>query len=174
MPAYFEHPLYIKALANSVQNHLDERRAQGMDPPDLLIASYHGLPKRFLLAGDPYHCQCLKTTRLLRAQLNWSENAIESAFQSLSGREEWLKPYTVERVAELAQAGRKNIAIIAPGFSADCVETLEEIKQEIRLAFEEAGGETLTYIPCLNTRPDHMDLLTAIIQSEAKGWLDGK
>ena len=130
------------------------------------------MPKRYLLAGDPYHCQCQKTSRLLRERLGWPEEALETTFQSLFGREEWLRPYTVERVAELAKAGKKDLVIFAPGFSADCVETLEEIEEEIREAFEEAGGERFTYLPCLNDRDDHIDLLADVVRNEARGWLD--
>ena len=115
--------------------------------PDVLVASYHGMPKRYLMEGDPYHCQCAKTSRLLRERLGWEKGAIDTTFQSVFGREEWLKPYTVEHVAELAKAGKKRIAVMAPAFSADCIETLEEINGEIREAFEHAGGEELHLHP---------------------------
>lgn len=167
---YFEHPLYIDALAQSVTQayaKLDHR-------PDRLITSYHGMPKRYLMEGDPYHCQCAKTTRLLRERLGWEKGSIDVTFQSVFGREEWLKPYTVEYVAELAKSGIKNIAIMAPAFSADCIETLEEINGEIREAFEHAGGEHFTYIPCLNEEPAHIAALTAIISENLVGWLKPK
>lgn len=165
--AYFDDPRYIDALAQSVE------RAYAALPqrPEVLIASYHGMPKRYLLEGDPYHCQCLKTTRLLRERLGWEGDSIHTSFQSVFGREEWLKPYTVEYVAKLAQSGVKRIAVMAPAFSADCIETLEEIQEEIREAFEHAGGETFTYIPCLNDDPAHMDALAAIAQDNLGGWL---
>ncbi|GHC50490.1 ferrochelatase [Neogemmobacter tilapiae] len=163
---YFDHPLYIDALAQSV-----ERAYAGLaNRPDVLVASYHGMPKRYLMEGDPYHCQCQKTTRLLRERLGWDRAAIDTSFQSVFGREEWLKPYTVEHVAELAKQGKKRIAVIAPAFSADCIETLEEINGEIREAFEHAGGEEFTYIPCLNDDAAHIDALTAIIQENLQGW----
>jgi ferrochelatase len=110
-------------------------------PPDVLVASYHGVPKRYLMEGDPYHCQCQKTSRLLKERLGWDDTEIVTTFQSRFGPEEWLKPYTVEEVARLAEQGKKRIAVIAPAFSADCIETLEEINEEIRESFEEAGGE---------------------------------
>lgn len=164
---YFDHPLYIDALARSVEQayaRLDHR-------PDVLVASYHGMPKRYLMEGDPYHCQCQKTSRLLRERLGWDKGAIDTSFQSVFGREEWLRPYTVEHVAELAKQGKKRIAVIAPAFSADCIETLEEINGEIREAFEHAGGERFTYIPCLNAEGAHIAALTAIIGENLAGWV---
>jgi len=164
---YFDHPLYIDALARSVEQayaRLDHR-------PDVLVASYHGMPKRYLMEGDPYHCQCQKTSRLLRERLGWDKGAIDTSFQSVFGREEWLRPYTVEHVAELAKQGKKRIAVIAPAFSADCIETLEEINGEIREAFEHAGGESFTYIPCLNAEGAHISALTAIIGENLAGWV---
>ncbi|MEZ5931882.1 MAG: ferrochelatase [Alphaproteobacteria bacterium] len=167
VPAYHDHPGYIRALANAIRRHLENLDWQ----PDVLVTSFHGVPKRYLLAGDPYHCQCQKTARLLREELGWPEDKLQIAFQSLFGKEEWLRPYTVEHVAELARSGRKKIAIIAPGFSADCVETLEEIQEEIREAFEHAGGERFSYIPCLNADDDHIDLLADITTQNLAGWV---
>ncbi len=164
---YFDHPKYIEALAQSV-----ERAYATLDhTPDLLVASYHGMPKRYLMEGDPYHCQCVKTSRLLRERLGWAPGAIESTFQSVFGREEWLRPYTVDHVADLAKAGNRNIAVIAPAFAADCVETLEEINEEIKESFEEAGGERFTYIPCLNDDALHIDALAAVAGENLRGWL---
>ncbi|MFN4157033.1 MAG: ferrochelatase [Gemmobacter sp.] len=167
VPEYFEHPLYIEALAQSV-----ERAYAGLEQrPDVLVASYHGMPKRYLMTGDPYHCQCAKTSRLLRERLGWDKGAIDTTFQSVFGPEEWLRPYTVEHVAELAKAGKKRIAVIAPAFSADCIETLEEINGEIREAFEHAGGEEFTYIPCLNDDDAHIAALSAVIRDNLSGWV---
>jgi protoporphyrin/coproporphyrin ferrochelatase len=167
VPEYFDQPAYIDALAQSV-----ERSWSAMEvKPDLLVASYHGMPIRYLTSGDPYHCQCQKTTRLLRERLGWDKGMIETTFQSVFGPEEWLKPYTVKRVAELAQQGKKRIAVIAPAFSADCIETLEEINGEIREAFEHAGGESFTYIPCLNDDAAHIGALTDVIVDNLKGWI---
>jgi ferrochelatase len=167
VPEYFDHPLYIDALAQSV-----ERVYAGLEvKPDVLVASYHGMPKRYLMSGDPYHCLCAKTSRLLRERLGWEKGAIDTTFQSVFGREEWLRPYTVQHVAELAKQGKKNIAVIAPAFSADCIETLEEINGEIRESFEHAGGETFTYVPCLNDDPAHVAALVAVIEENLAGWL---
>ena len=168
VPAYFDDPLYIEALAGSVE------RAYAALPqkPELLIASYHGMPQRYLREGDPYHCQCQKTSRLLRERLGWGGDSVHTTFQSVFGSEEWLRPYTVEHVAKLAESGIRNIAVIAPAFSADCIETLEEIQGEIRHAFEAAGGERFTYIPCLNDEAAHVEALSRIAQQNLAGWLD--
>jgi len=167
VPDYFEHPAYIDALAQSVE------RAYAALPkrPDVLVASYHGMPKRYLMEGDPYFCKCQKTTRLLRERLGWAKEDIDTSFQSVFGTEEWLRPYTVEHVAELAKQGKKNIAVIAPAFSADCIETLEEIQGEIQEAFVHAGGESFTYIPCLNDDAAHIEALLAVIDENLKGWV---
>ncbi|MBT8456521.1 MAG: ferrochelatase [Alphaproteobacteria bacterium] len=167
VPPYYEHPLYIEALAQSVERayaELDEK-------PDVLVASYHGVPKRYLMEGDPYHCQCQKTSRLLRERLGWDKSELVTTFQSRFGPEEWLKPYTVEEVARLAESGKKNIAVIAPAFSADCIETLEEINEEIHESFEEAGGEKFTYIPCLNDDDAHIKALCQVIDENLAGWV---
>jgi len=169
VPPYFEAPAYIDALAQSVE------RAYGAadETPQVLLCSYHGVPQRYLRQGDPYHCQCQKTTRLLRERLGWDKDAVRTTFQSTFGPEEWLKPYTVKEVARLArEEGIERIAVCAPAFSADCVETLEEIEEEIRDAFLEAGGKSFTYIPCLNNDPAHIAALTGVIVDNLKGWLD--
>jgi ferrochelatase len=167
VPEYFDHPLYIEALAQSVERVYSTLNQK----PDILVASYHGMPKRYLMEGDPYHCQCQKTSRLLRERLGWGAEAIDTTFQSVFGPEEWLRPYTVEHVAELAKAGKKRIAVISPAFSADCIETLEEIQGEIREAFEHAGGESFTYIPCLNDDDAHIAALMAVIGDNLAGWI---
>ncbi|MGR3468531.1 MAG: ferrochelatase [Shimia sp.] len=167
VPAYFEHLMYIEALAQSIERRYATMGAK----PDVLVCSYHGVPKRYLMEGDPYHCQCAKTTRLLRERLGWDESEIVTTFQSRFGPEEWLKPYTVEEVARLAENGKKNIAVCAPAFSADCIETLEEINEEIRESFEEAGGEHFTYIPCLNDDAAHIDALVQVTRENLAGWL---
>ncbi|WP_370275262.1 ferrochelatase [Salipiger bermudensis] len=164
---YFEHPQYIEALAQSVERGY----AAVEDKPDILVVSYHGMPKRYLMQGDPYHCQCQKTTRLLRERLGWDETRITTTFQSVFGPEEWLKPYTVDHVAELAKQGKKKIAVIAPAFSADCIETLEEINEEIRESFEHAGGKEFTYIPCLNDDDAHIAALAEVVGENLGGWL---
>ena len=168
VPAYSDDPRYIDALARSVERAYDAAERE----PEILVCSYHGVPKRYLMEGDPYHCQCQKTTRLLRERLGWDEDRIVTTFQSKFGPEEWLQPYTVEEVARLAEGGKRSIAVIAPAFSADCIETLEEINEEIRESFEEAGGETFLYIPCLNDDAAHMDALAEIVAENLAGWID--
>ena len=165
---YYETPAYIDALAQSVE------RAYGAleNRPDILVCSYHGVPRRYLMEGDPYHCQCQKTTRLLKERLGWPDTDIVTTFQSRFGPEEWLKPYTVEEVARLAETGKKRIAVCAPAFSADCIETLEEINEEIRESFEEAGGEEFTYIPCLNDDDAHMRALAQVADANLSGWVE--
>ena len=165
---YFEQPSYIEALAQSVERGY----AALAEKPDILVVSYHGMPKRYLMQGDPYHCQCQKTTRLLRERLGWGEDRITTTFQSVFGPEEWLKPYTVEHVAELAKQGKKNIAVISPAFSADCIETLEELNGEIREAFEHAGGEKFTSVPCLNDDGLHIKALMEVVGENLAGWID--
>ncbi|MFT5160122.1 MAG: ferrochelatase [Paracoccaceae bacterium] len=162
--AYFDHPLYITALAQSVTQTLPVK-------PDVLVASYHGMPERYLTLGDPYFHQCLETSRLLHAQLGWEKDALVTTFQSKFGREEWLKPATIDEVARLAKAGKKRMAVIAPAFSADCLETLEEINEEIRESFMNAGGEEFTYIPCLNNNDSHLALMADIVKTNLKGWV---
>ena len=166
---YFDHPKYIQALAESVA-----RAADGLDfTPDVFLASYHGLPKRYLTEGDPYHCHCQKTSRLLRKQLGLDTDRLVTSFQSRFGTEEWLQPYTVEEVAKLAKAGKTRIAVFAPGFSADCIETLEEIREEIRESFENAGGERFAYIPCLNASDSHIEMMADIALENLQGWVGG-
>ena len=164
---YFQNPGYIKILAESVSASYERAESK----PEVLVTSYHGVPKRYLTQGDPYHCQCQKTTRLLKEKLGWSDDKIITTFQSKFGPEEWLQPYTVRKVAELAQNGVKNIAVIAPAFASDCIETLEEIKEEIRESFENAGGEKFTYIPCLNASEPHIEFLKDLIIENGSGWL---
>ena len=165
---YFDDPIYIDALAQSI-----EKAYAGLEKrPDLLICSYHGVPKRYLMQGDPYHCHCQKTTRLLKERLGWDDTEIKTTFQSKFGPEEWLQPYTVKEVARLAEAGTKNIAVCAPAFSADCIETLEEINEEIFESFEHAGGKDFTYIPCLNDDDAHIKALGTVIERNLQGWLD--
>ena len=165
---YYEDTAYIDALAQSIETAY----ATADKKPEILVCSYHGVPQRYLREGDPYHCQCQKTTRLLKERLGWDDTQIITTFQSRFGPEEWLQPYTVEKVARLAEKGKTNIAVCAPAFSADCIETLEEINEEIKESFEEAGGEHFTYIPCLNDNDAHMDALSGIVRRNLLGWLD--
>ena len=166
LPPYHDDPAYIDALASDLSRQID-----ALDfAPEVLLLSFHGMPQRTLELGDPYHCHCQKTTRLLKERLGWDDTAITSTFQSRFGPEEWLQPYTVEEVARLAESGKKNIAVCAPAFSADCIETLEEINEEIKEAFEEAGGEVFHYIPCLNAGEEHVTFLTDLIKENIQGW----
>ncbi|MEQ3625564.1 MAG: ferrochelatase [Celeribacter sp.] len=167
VPPYFDRSDYIDALAQSVERAYDAME----QTPDILLCSYHGVPKRYLMEGDPYHCHCQKTTRLLKERLGWADDRIMTTFQSKFGPEEWLQPYTVEEVARQAEGGKKRIAVIAPAFSADCIETLEEINEEIRESFEHAGGESFSYIPCLNDDAAHIDALTNVIVENLGGWV---
>ncbi len=168
VPPYFDQLDYVEALAGSIADAFEGETGKGR----VLVASYHGLPERYLQEGDPYHCQCRKTSRLLRGRLGWNEQRLVTAFQSRFGKEEWLKPYTVDEVARLAKDGVNRIAVIAPGFAADCIETLEEINGEIRESFEEAGGEDFLYIPCLNSADSHIKLIVGLIHENLAGWID--
>lgn len=167
VPTYHDDPAYIDALAAGVQRHLD-----GLSwTPDRIIASFHGLPKMYLEKGDPYHCYCLKTARLLRERLGVGTDRLTHAFQSRFGRTEWLQPYLEPMVRDLPAQGVKKLAILAPAFVSDCVETLEEVDQGIRETFLTAGGTDFTYIPCLNAHPDHIGLLRGIVERELSGWI---
>lgn len=157
--SYCDQPLYIDALANSVREHIEQN-----GKPQKIIFSYHGTPKRNLELGDPYYCLCIKTTRLVAEKLGLDKNDCIASFQSRFGYAEWLKPYTDETLKNLPSEGVKNIAILSPAFSADCLETLEELAVENRHTFMEAGGEKYTYIPALNDRPDHIHALVELIR----------
>lgn len=158
---YCDQPLYVEALANSVRDYLDAH-----EKPQKIIFSYHGIPKRYLTSGDPYYCFCHKTTRLVQEKLGLDKNDCITSFQSRVGREEWLKPYTDELLAELPSKNIKKIAILSPAFSADCLETLEELAVENRHNFLQAGGEAYDYIPALNDRPDHIKALVELIEEQ--------
>lgn len=166
-PAYFGEPAYIDALARSI-----DEGVKALDfEPDLVITSYHGMPKSYLLKGDPYHCQCHKTTRLVREKLGWLPEKLMVTFQSRFGKEEWLKPYTDETLESLPGKGIKKIAILAPAFSVDCLETLEELAMEGKETFEEHGGTHYAYIPCLNDSAAGLDVIEDVVRRELMGWL---
>ena len=167
LPQWHDEPAYIRALAGSVRAHLAVLDWE----PEVVVASFHGVPKRYLELGDPYHCFCAKTARLLREELGWPEERLRLSFQSRFGREEWLRPYTDELFAELGQQGVKRIAVITPGFAADCLETLEEIAITGEEQFHAAGGEQFTFIPCLNASEPHLDLLESLVRGELQGWV---
>lgn len=167
LPAYYDDPVYIETLARSIADGVAALDFE----PDLVVTSYHGMPKDYLIQGDPYYCQCLKTTRLVGERLGWPEERLLVTFQSRFGGGEWLQPYTDETLMALPGRGYKKIAIVAPAFSADCIETLEEIAMEGREQFEEAGGEQYAYIPCLNDSEPGMDMLEALVRRELGGWI---
>lgn len=165
-PAYFDDPAYVKALAQSISDGV-----AGLDfEPDVVITSYHGMPVDYRDKGDPYYYQCLETTRLVRERLGWPEDKLMVTFQSRFGPTEWLQPYTDKTLEALPGRGMKKIAILAPAFSADCIETLEEIVITGKASFLAAGGEEFAYIPCLNDSPVGMEMLEAVVRQELSGW----
>ena len=166
-PAYFEDPDYIAALGNSIRDGVAKLDFE----PDLVITSYHGMPVEYLQKGDPYHCQCFKTTRLVREYLGWDADKLMVTFQSRFGPTEWLQPYTDKTLEALPGKGIKKVAVLAPAFHADCIETLEEIAMGGKDTFLEAGGEKFAYIPCLNASPGSMDQIEAMVRRELGGWL---
>ncbi|MBP5858160.1 ferrochelatase [Marivibrio halodurans] len=170
LPPYHDDMAYIGALRDSVRADLDAARAAEGEP-EMLLCSFHGLPKENLTKGDPYHCFCQKTGRLLREALDWPADRFMTVFQSRFGPKEWLQPYADVTVADLARRGVKRLAILSPGFAADCVETLEEIDIGLRETFLENGGEHFRYIPCLNDSVGGTDMLESLIRRELGGWL---
>jgi ferrochelatase len=162
---YHDNPAYINALANSVEAHW---AAHGR--ADKLLMSYHGVPLRYLKNGDPYHCECYKTSRLLAERLGLEKDAYMTTFQSRFGREEWLKPYTDHTLMAFPEQGVKSVQVICPGFSADCLETIEEIGEENREYFMSAGGERYEYVPALNASEEHIQVLMQLIESNIQGW----
>ncbi len=167
LPPYHDDPAYIAALASSVAASL----AALPFTPDVVLASFHGLPRAYLDKGDPYHCQCLKTARLLRERLGWPAEKLRPVFQSRFGAAEWLQPYTDVTIADLARSGTKRLAVVMPGFSSDCLETLEEIAIRGRETFVAAGGTDFAALPCLNDSDDGMGLIEALVRRELSGWV---
>ena len=162
---YHDEPGYIDALVQSIRRHWEEH-PRG----EVLVFSFHGIPQRYFLAGDPYFCHCQKTARMVAEQLGLSAGEYRVTFQSRVGREEWLKPYTDETMKALPRAGVKRVDVVCPGFSADCLETIEEIGEENRGYFMEAGGEAYHYIPALNDDAAHIDALASLVWRHAQGW----
>ena len=158
VPHYESDPLYIKALVNSLNKKIKEINWK----PDLILASYHGIPQKYFDKGDPYHCYCHKTTRLISEIFTSVE--IKTTFQSRFGPEKWLQPYTDKTLESLPKEGKKNVLAICPGFSSDCVETLEEIQIQGKESFLESGGENFDMVPCLNDNDDHIILLKSLIK----------
>jgi ferrochelatase len=167
LPPYFEEPAYVAALAQSIADGV-----AALDfTPDVVLTSYHGMPVEYLEKGDPYHCQCLKTTRLVREHLGWPRDKLMVTFQSRFGPAKWLEPYTDETLEALPGQGKKRVAVVAPAFSVDCIETLEEIAITGREQFEHAGGERYAYIPCLNDSELGMAMLESVVRRELSGWV---
>lgn len=167
VPSYHDEPVYIEALARSIEKHLAALTFE----PEVILASFHGIPRVYFERGDPYHCHCLKTTRLLRERLGMDDRKLMTTFQSRFGAQEWLQPYTDKTVERLAREGVKSIAVVNPGFSADCIETLEEIDGEVREIFIHAGGKNFAHIPCLNDSDEGMEVIETITRRELSGWL---
>jgi protoporphyrin/coproporphyrin ferrochelatase len=168
LPPYYDDRAYIDALAASLTASL----AKLPFAPDVVLTSYHGLPKAYLDKGDPYHCHCQKTTRLLREKLGWSEEKMQIVFQSRFGSAEWLQPHFDETIRALPSKGVKRVAVMMPGFSADCLETLEEIAIRGAEIFRENGGTDFAAIPCLNDSPEGMVLIETLVRRELAGWID--
>ena len=165
---YHGDPAYIEALAVRLLSHW-----QAHGRAEKLVLSFHGLPERSLRLGDPYHCQCQKTARLLAERLDLAPGAMQVTFQSRFGKARWLQPYTEPTLRDLAAKGLKSVDVMCPGFVADCLETLEEIGQEVRDAFLQAGGQDFRYVPCLNDQPEWIAALTALVQRHLQGWDTG-
>ena len=163
---YHDHPGYIRALADSIREAW-----QDGGPPEKLLMSFHGMPLRYLHAGDPYHCECHKTARLVAEELQLADGAWHVSFQSLFGKEEWLRPYTDETLEGWGGEKLGSVDVICPGFSADCLETIDEIGRENRHVFESAGGGRYRFIPCLNDRADHVAALADVCLQELAGWV---
>ena len=158
IPHYESEPLYIDALVKSIENKIALINWE----PDLIVDSYHGIPKKYFEKGDPYHCYCHKTTRLIKEK--FSRIPIETTFQSRFGPQEWLQPYTDKTLEKLPSTGKKKILVICPGFSSDCVETLEEIAIQGKESFLKAGGSNFDVVPCLNDNDDHIKLISTLVE----------
>ena len=166
-PAWHDDPAYIGALADSFRASVAKLEFE----PEVFVATFHGMPQKYLDKGDPYHCQCLKTSRLLREALQLPKERWLTAFQSRFGKDPWLQPYTDKTVEALAAKGVKRLAMIAPGFSADCLETLEELDVENREIFLHGGGEEFAYLPCLNDSDEGMRIIETVVRRELMGWI---
>lgn len=167
VPPYYDHPAHIEALAQSLDGHLKTLEWE----PDMILASFHGLPEEYFEKGDPYHCHCMKTARLLSERLNLPREKLKVVFQSRFGKAEWLKPYAQQTVEELPGKGVKKLVMITPGFAADCVETLEEVAIGLQETFHEAGGEQFSVVPCLNDSEASITMLETLVRNELKGWV---
>jgi protoporphyrin/coproporphyrin ferrochelatase len=166
-PPYYDDPDYIEALAVSIDAHLASLSFQ----PELIVASFHGMPQKYVDKGDPYRAQCVATTESLRKRLGLDASKLLLTFQSRFGNDEWLQPYTDKTIEQLAKDGVKRIAVVTPGFAADCLETLEEIAQENAEIFKRNGGEQFSAIPCLNDSVSGMDVIRQLVLRELQGWI---
>ena len=166
-PPYYDDPVYIEALAVSVETHLANLPFQ----PEIIVASFHGMPRKYVDQGDPYESQCIATAQALRRRLKLDETKLLLTFQSRFGSDEWLQPYTDETMERLAREGVRRIAVLTPGFASDCLETLEEIAQENAEIFKHHGGELFSYIPCLNDSEGGMDVIRQLVLRELQGWI---
>jgi ferrochelatase len=166
-PPYYDDPDYIEALAVSINAHL----ATLSFKPELIVASFHGMPQKYVDQGDPYQAQCVATTEALRKRLGLDASKLLLTFQSRFGNDEWLQPYTDKTIEKLAKDGVKRIAVVTPGFAADCLETLEEIAQENAEIFTHNGGEQFSAIPCLNDSDPGMDVIRQLVLRELQGWI---
>lgn len=167
VPPYYDHPDYINALKVSIQDDI----ARAGENPDVYLISFHGIPKRFVDEGDPYRAQCETTAQHLAQAMGLAADQWRISFQSQFGREPWLQPYTEDTLHELPKQGIRNLAVTCPGFTADCLETLDEIGNEGREQFMESGGEQFHFIPCLNAHPAWLNAMAAIVMQEAAGWV---
>lgn len=168
---YHDQPGYVRALADSIRETWEE--APGEPEPEKLLFSFHGIPLRYFRNGDPYHCLCHETARQVAEDLGLARDRWVVSFQSLFGKEEWLKPYTADTVTAMGKAGVASLDVVCPAFAADCLETLEEIDVLNRELFEMAGGGRFRYVPALNDRPDHLRFLADLVQRHLQGWIDG-
>jgi protoporphyrin/coproporphyrin ferrochelatase len=167
VPPYFDHHAYIDAVADSLTDYM-----HGLDwKPDRILMAFHGLPREYLDKGDPYHCHCQKTARLVREKLGLSKDDLQVVFQSRFGPREWLKPYAQDTVEELPKQNVKNLLMISPGFASDCVETLEELQIGLDETFRKAGGLNFAVVPCLNDQPRSIAMLATLARNELVGWL---
>jgi ferrochelatase len=166
-PPYFDEPVYIEAVAASMREHLARLDFE----PDALVMSFHGMPEKYAEQGDPYPGHCRETARRVRDRLGWPEARWHMTYQSRFGNDPWLQPYTIDTVERLARSGVKRLGIVAPGFAADCLETLEELDMENRQAFLSNGGERFAYIPCLNSGPLGMSVIESVVRRELSGWI---
>ena len=167
VPQYHDEPVYIEALARSIEKHMATLDFE----PEVVVASYHGIPQKYFDKGDPYHCHCMKTTRLLRERLGWSKEKLITTFQSRFGPAKWLQPYSDKTIEQMAKDGVKSIAVFNPGFVSDCLETLEEMAVEAAEIFHHAGGKNFAHIPCLNDSDEGMAVIEHMVRHELQGWI---